>query len=154
VRAIILGAVFLLLGCSTLSPSADLRAIPADPPHSPENAARSGLAAQIEAWNRGDLETALSAYWDSPRMTWVSRAGVERGYADFARGMRADFADPAAMGTYSAEILDARSLGREAAVIVFRWQIARDGRRLMGGTSTQIWREIDGSWRAVLEHAS
>jgi hypothetical protein len=68
--------------------------------------------------------------------------------------MRADFAEPAAMGTYSADILDARNVGPNAAVIVFRWQIMRNGRRVMGGTSTQIWREINGSWRAVLEHAS
>ena len=108
----------------------------------------------MAAWNRGDLETALLAYWDSPHMTWVSRAGVQRGFMEFAQAMRRDFADPAAMGTYSAEVLEARNLGREGAVIVFRWQIVRDGRRLMGGTSTQIWREIEGAWRAVLEHAS
>lgn len=87
-------------------------------------------------------------------MIRVSNAGVQRGFADFAQGMRADFADPAAMGTYSAEVLDARNLGRDGAVIVFRWQIVKDGTRLMGGTSTQIWREVEGSWRAVLEHSS
>ena len=153
-RAITLGTAFLLLGCSPGSPSNDIRLSRAGPTHSSETAARRGLAAQIAAWNRGDLEAALLSYWDSPQMTWVSRAGVQRGFAAFAQGMRTDFTDPAAMGTYSAEVLDARSLGPEGAVIVFRWQIVKDGRRLMGGTSTQIWRAVEGSWRVVLEHAS
>jgi hypothetical protein len=121
--------------------------------HSPVNAARAGLAAQIAAWNRGDLEGALSAYLPSPEMTWVTKSGVQRGFAEFAQGMRTDFSKPADMGTYSAEVLDARNLG-DGAVLVFRWQIVKSGKRLMGGTSTQIWQEVQGSWRAVLEHAS
>ena len=153
-RAITLGTALMLAGCATHQPSADYRVTSPSSLHSPEAAARAGLEAQIAAWNRGDLEAALRAYWDSPRMTWVSKSGVQRGFAAFAQGMRTDFADPAAMGTYSAEVLEARDVGPRAAVIVFRWQIMKNGRRAMGGTSTQIWREIDGSWRAVLEHAS
>ena len=45
-------------------------------------------------------------------MTWVSKSGVDYGYAAFADAMRKDFADPKSMGTYSAEILDARDLGQ------------------------------------------
>jgi uncharacterized protein (TIGR02246 family) len=154
VRAITLGTAVLLVGCATLQPSADVSVTATGSLHSPEAAARSGLEAQIAAWNRGDLEAALRAYWNSPDMTWVSKTGVQRGFAAFAQGMRTDFVDPAAMGTYSAEVLDARSLGPAAAVIVFRWQIMKSGRRVMGGTSTQVWRQIEGSWCAVLEHAS
>jgi hypothetical protein len=117
-------------------------------------AARAGLEAQVAAWNRGDLEGALSAYWDSPRLTWVSRSGVQRGLAAFAEGMRADFADRSKMGVYSAEMLDVRDLGPGAGLIVFRWQIARDGKRLMGGVSTQIWRDVGGGWKVAFEHAS
>jgi hypothetical protein len=153
-RAINLATTFLLLGCSTLPTSTDLGVIPSVARHTPELAARSGVAAQVAAWNRGDLESALLTYWNSPHMTWVSRSGVQRGFASFAEGMRTDFANSEEMGTYSAEVLDARTLGREDALIVFRWQIVRDGRRLMGGTSTQVWRKIGGSWFAVFEHAS
>jgi hypothetical protein len=117
-------------------------------------AAHAGLQAQVEAWNRGDLEAALSTYWDAPQMTWVSRSGVERGFASFADGMRKDFADPAAMGAYSVEVLDVRGLGPETGSVVFRWQISRAGKRVMGGTSTQIWCRVKGTWKAVLEHAS
>jgi uncharacterized protein (TIGR02246 family) len=117
-------------------------------------AARAGVEAQVAAWNRGDLQGALSVYWDSPRMTWVSRSGVQRGFAAFAEGMRSDFADRSKMGVYSAEMLDVRDIGPGAGLIVFRWQISRDGKRLMGGVSTQIWRQVEGRWKAVFEHAA
>lgn len=116
--------------------------------------AAAGFQAQVDAWNRGDLEAALDAYCDSPDLVWVSRDGVSRGFAGFAAGMRADFADPAKMGRYEAEILDRRALGRGAALIAVRWSITRAGKRLMGGVSTQLWQPCRGRLRIVLEHAS
>jgi len=116
--------------------------------------ARHGVEAQVAAWNRGDLETALETYCAEPRMTWVTRGGVTRGYDEFAAGMRQDFADRTLMGRYEAELLETRSLGRRSALVVLRWSITRDGRRLMGGVSTQIWERCRGRLRITLEHAS
>ena len=116
--------------------------------------ARRGLDAQVAAWNRGDLEAALDAYCDEPRMTWVARSGVTRGFGPFAASMRQDFADRTRMGRFEAEPLETRGLGRRAALVVVRWSITRDGRRLMGGVSTQIWERCRGRLRITLEHAS
>ncbi len=120
----------------------------------PADEARKGLEAQIDAWNRDDLEGALARYWNAPDMTWVSRRGVERGFAPFAEAMRADAATNPDLGDYQAEVLEARDLSADSALMVMRWSITRDGKRLMGGVSTQIWRPIDGRWVIVLEHAS
>ncbi len=116
--------------------------------------ATAALAAQAAAWNRGDLETTFGAYCDTTGMTWVNRGGVTRGFKSFADGMRADFKDRSRMGRMSYEVLDARSLGPQAATTTIRWQIARDGNRIMGGVSTQLWQRCRGRLRVVLEHAS
>jgi uncharacterized protein (TIGR02246 family) len=113
-----------------------------------------GVQAQAAAWNRGDLETALAGYCDSPDLIWVARSGVSRGFTEFAAGMRKDFADPAAMGRYDVEILHARTAGPHAALVTMRWSIVRGGKRLMGGVSTQLWQPCKGRLRIVLEHAS
>lgn len=120
----------------------------------PADEARKGIEAQVEAWNRNDLEGALARYWNAPDLTWVSRRGVERGFAPFAGAMRADAAANPDLGDYQAEVLEARDLTSDSALIVVRWSITRDGKRLMGGISTQIWRPVDGRWVIVLEHAS
>lgn len=120
----------------------------------PADEARKGIAAQVEAWNRDDLEGALARYWNAPELTWISRRGVEWGFAPFAGAMRADAAANPDLGDYQAEVLEARDLTSDSALIVVRWSITRDGKRLMGGVSTQIWRLVDGHWVIVLEHAS
>jgi hypothetical protein len=126
----------------------------ADAPSGATAEAARGVGAQVAAWNRGDLETALDTYCSEPRIAWVTRGGVTRGYDEFAAGMRRDFADLSQMGRYEAELLEARPLGRRSALVVLRWSITRDGRRLMGGVSTQLWERCRGRLRITLEHAS
>ena len=152
-RALFLPIILVAASCASDLPVSIHTEI-SDPSWVGGEAARRGVTAQMEAWNRGDLEAALQAYWDSPKMTWVSKSGVDYGYAPFADAMRKDFTDPKSMGIYSVEILDARNLGRHTEHIVFRWKIMKGEKRLMGGISTQIWRRIDGNWHAVFEHAS
>ena len=116
--------------------------------------AARGVEAQVAAWNRGDLETALGAYCPEPRIAWINRSGVTRGFEEFAASMRQDFADRSLMGRYEAELLETRPVGRRSALVVLRWSITRDGRRLMGGVSTQLWERCRGRLRITLEHAS
>ena len=117
--------------------------------------ARKAFAAQRAAWNRGDLEGALERYWGSAELTWAGANGVTRGFDEFAYGLRRDFAGrPAMMGVYTGAVLEARTLGPDTALLVVDWKIERDGRRLMGGVSSEIWKNVDGGWRIVFEHAS
>lgn len=133
-----LAAALLLLAASP-APAAD--------------AAVRALESQQAAWNRGDLEAALDAYCNSPSITWVNRGGVTRGFEVFAEGMRHDFADSARMGRFDLEVLDSRQIGADSALVAARWSISRDGERLMGGVSTQLWQPCRGELRIVFEHA-
>jgi hypothetical protein len=132
---------------------AALMMLAAAPPGVAAEAAR-GVEAQVAAWNRGDLEGALGAYCGEPRITWVNRGGVTRGFDEFAASMRRDFADPSQMGRFDVELLETRKVGRRVALVVLRWSITRDGTRLMGGVSTQLWEPCRGRLRITLEHAS
>ena len=120
----------------------------------PGEAATNRLLRQSEAWNAGNLEAALDAYCPRSDIVWVNRNGLSRGYDAFAAGMRADFADPARMGRMNVEILESRAVSPDSALVSLRWEISRDGRRLMGGVSTQLWAPCAGRLRIVLEHAS
>ena len=121
----------------------------------PAEQAAEGFVKQRVAWNRGDIEGALDFYWHSPDATWVSKAGVNRGFAGFAEAMRAEYTGrPERMGVYSGEVLLAKEVSPETGLLVVRWSIDRDGQRIMGGVSTQLWEEVDGAWRIVFEHAS
>lgn len=116
--------------------------------------ARAMLAEQAAAWNRGDLEGALKTYWPDERITWVHHGGVTHGFATFAEGIRAQFAEPGTMGHYSFEVLDAREINPDAALIVLRWSILAANAQELGGVSTQLWQRRLGVWEVTFEHAS
>ncbi|MDQ4087436.1 MAG: hypothetical protein M3177_05440 [Pseudomonadota bacterium] len=114
-----------------------------------------GEVAAMAAWNRGDLEAALQSYCPSPEMSWVSASGLTHGFEPFARPMRQLFArNPGAMGRMTAEALETARWGKGARLVVLRWSIDDEERRLMGGISTQLWAPCQGRMRIVLEHAS
>lgn len=117
-------------------------------------AVQQALDGQVQAWNNGDLETAMTFYWNSPEMLWINNTGVEKGYQEVLEMFRTDFADSRQMGTYTYEPLYIEQISPEAVYYVFRWKIERDGKRLMGGVSSQIWKTVNGRWVATSEHAS
>lgn len=119
------------------------------------DSASDAFRAQMSAWNRQDLTAALSFYWDSEKITWVNRKGVTRGFREFADAMRADFKDPSKMGTYEGKVLHAEEVSRDAVLLVVEWKItSAEGKRMMGGVSTQLWRKMKSGWKITLEHAS
>jgi hypothetical protein len=113
------------------------------------------IATQIRLWNGGDLEAVLQSYCPSAEISWVNGSGLSHGFERFARSMREEFGrEPGAMGVLAIELLETRDLGDGGSLAVVRWSITRDGARLMGGISSQLWAECQGRRRVVFEHAS
>ncbi len=121
----------------------------------PSDDARRGFQAQMDAWNRGDLSGAMDVYLNSPQMLFVNKGGVERGLREFDASMRAEFGGRSEkMGKFSGEVLEARDLGPNHALLVVRWSIVHENKRLFGGISTQIGAREGERWRIAVEHAS
>ena len=120
----------------------------------PVTEVRAALDGQVTAWNAGDLEKAMEFYWNSPEMLWISKAGIEKGYAPVLEGYRKDFSDKAKMGVYSYEPLHIEKLSKRTVYYTFRWKIELNGKKIMGGLSSQVWKKIGGRWLITAEHAS
>ena len=118
------------------------------------HAVKKALEGQISAWNKGDLETAMNFYWNSPEMLWISKNGIEKGYQEVYKMFLQDFRDRSQMGVYSYEPLYLEQVSAEAVYFVFRWKIELEGKRLMGGVSSQVWKNIGERWVVTSEHAS
>lgn len=115
---------------------------------------RNALDGQVQAWNEGNLEQAMTFYWESPEMLWISKAGVDKGYTPVLEMFRKDFSDRSRMGVYTYEPLHIEEVSADAVFYVYRWRIVLDGEQLMGGISSQLWKKIDGNWVITSEHAS
>jgi ketosteroid isomerase-like protein len=111
--------------------------------------------AQVEAWNRGDLEGFMAGYWKSPDLVFFSNGTETRGWQATLDRYRARYqADGKQMGSLDFPELEILTLGPEAAMARGRWRLKMpDGKELSGMTSV-IFRKLPEGWRIVHDHSS
>jgi ketosteroid isomerase-like protein len=116
---------------------------------------RAVWTAQVEAWNRGDLDGFMAGYWKSPDLVFFSNGTETRGWQATLDRYRARYqAEGKQMGTLDFPQLDFLMLGTEAALTRARWRLKMpDGKELSGMTSV-IFRKLPEGWRIVHDHTS
>ena len=122
---------------------------------------RALLEKQIADWNRGDLEAFCAVY--APDAAFLSPDGYRSGRAEVQARYRSKYADRAAMGRLSLEIVEVRTVsgteftllgdavpGRVQGVSVMgRWKIERDqGEPASGGTMV-VFRRAGEGWELI-----
>jgi ketosteroid isomerase-like protein len=113
------------------------------------------LAQSAAAWNRGDLDTFMQTYENSPQTEYVSAKTIVHGYA----AIRARYAGhyqhtPGQMGMLSMTDLAVRPLGANYAVATARWHLARPvdkGGNVSGLFSLVLHRNSAG-WHIIIDH--
>ena len=147
VAALVVVAAMTLAGCATTA--AARRFTPAD-----DAAVRAVLAAQQQAWNRGDLAGYMAGYLRSPELVFTSGSKIRRGWDEtFAKYKDRYGADPSTMGTLAFEILGVQTLGADGAIVLGRWQLTGTPVAGSGVFSVALERTPAG-WRIVHDHTS
>jgi ketosteroid isomerase-like protein len=119
-----------------------------------EAAVRALLVEQQEAWNRGDLDSFMSGYWNSPELVFTSGGQVQRGFRTVLERYRQTYGtDRAAMGRLAFSDLEVYGLGTSAAWALGRWTLELEDRRL-GGIFTLVLQRFPEGWRIVHDHTS
>jgi beta-aspartyl-peptidase (threonine type) len=116
---------------------------------------RAVLDAQVEAWNRGDLEAFMAGYWRSPDLVFCSGATVTRGWDEtLARYRKRYQSEGREMGRLRFDGLEILPLGADAALARGAWRLhLKDGTE-PHGLFTLLLRRLDGAWRVVHDHTS
>ena len=144
----------LLAGCSLSEPAEEhARADRQGDPAATERAVRNVLDAQVEAWNRGDIEGFMDGYLDSERLRFASGGRVHYGWQATLERYRNTYPDRAAMGALAFTDLDVQVLGEERALVFGRFELVREGDRPHGLFTLILERRQDG-WRVVHDHTS
>jgi len=113
------------------------------------------LDAQVDAWNRGDLEGFMTGYWHSPQLTFFSGKDVKPGWqATFDRyRQRYQAEGPDKMGTVTFSDLDIDVLGPDSASVRGRWKLVREN-EVLGGLFTLLLKKKPEGWRIIHDHTS
>jgi ketosteroid isomerase-like protein len=116
---------------------------------------RAVWTAQVEAWNRGDLDAFMAGYWKSSDLVFFSNGTETRGWQETLDRYRARYqAEGKQMGTLDFPQLDFAMLGTDIALARGRWRLKMpDGQELSGMTSV-IFRKLPEGWRIVHDHSS
>jgi len=118
-------------------------------------AARAVLDAQVEAWNRGDLEGFMGGYWRSPDLVFCSGATVTKGWDEtLARYRQRYQSEGHEMGRLRFDGIEVIPLGEDAALARGAWRLVRRDGKEPHGLFTLLLRRLDGAWRIVHDHTS
>jgi len=112
---------------------------------------RSAVAAvldrQVQAWNRGDLESFVSVYAEDA--VFVSPTGLTRGRRAVLDRYRKRYPDKAAMGTLSLDVVEIRLADVHGASVVARWTLAYPDKPAASGLTLLVLRPRGNGWEIV-----
>ena len=116
-------------------------------------AVRAVLDAQVDAWNRGDIEGYMAGYWRSEQTVFVSGDSLTRGWQTVLARYKKNYGSREKMGTLTFADLEITPLGSDAAIAVGSWHLQR-AQDEPHGRFTLIFRKTRQGWRIVHDHTS
>jgi beta-aspartyl-peptidase (threonine type) len=114
---------------------------------------RAVMDAQVEAWNRGDIDGFMRGYAQSPDTIFVSGDTVTRGWQTVLDRYKKGYDSREKMGQLTFSELEIMPFGKDAAVVLGRWQLKR-ANDTPHGRFTLIFRRTRAGWRIVHDHTS
>lgn len=118
-----------------------------------EAAIRGVLAAQVEAWNGGDIPAFMDGYWKSEKLRFASGGTVTAGWQATLESYQGRYPTAEKMGTLAFSELAVDLLAADAALVAGRFSLDRAEGDL-AGVFTLIFRKFDEGWRIVYDHSS
>jgi uncharacterized protein (TIGR02246 family) len=118
-----------------------------------QGAIRKILDAQQSAWNQGNIDAFLEGYWHSPDLTFSGSSGIARGWDGVLARYKKNYPDRAAMGQLDFSGLEFRFLGKDAALVLGHWHLAR-AQGDLGGVFSLVWQRFPEGWRIIHDHTS
>jgi uncharacterized protein (TIGR02246 family) len=114
------------------------------------------LTAQQDAWNKGNVDTFMSAYWKSPDLTFSGARGTERGYEAVYNRYKRTYPDRSTMGQLDFSDLDFHFIGNDGALVLGHWHLTRDKASGgdIGGVFSLVWQRFPEGWRIIHDHTS
>jgi ketosteroid isomerase-like protein len=111
------------------------------------------LAAQEQAWNRGDIDEFMKHYWNSDDLTFSSGGETTRGWTSTRDRYRQRYATREQMGQLKFSGLETNLLGDSAALVLGQWRLTLE-KSSVGGNFSLVMRRIDGHWLIIHDHTS
>lgn len=111
------------------------------------------LEVQTISWNKGDIETFMTTYWNNDSLMFIGKEAVTYGYKNTLARYKKTYDTPDKMGKLFFEILNIKKLSGEYYFVLGKWFLKR-GAGDVGGHYTLLFRKIKGKWLIVCDHST
>jgi ketosteroid isomerase-like protein len=111
------------------------------------------MNAQVEAWNRGDIDGFMAGYAHSDATEFVSGDKITRGWQTVRDNYRKKYSSREKMGKLTFSDIKITFLASDAALVLGRWQLDRKKDK-PHGVFTLLFRRTPAGWRIVHDHTS
>ena len=108
---------------------------------------------QQRAWNNGNIEAFMQAYWNSEELQFGGANGITKGWQQTLESYKTAYPDRATMGKLSFQIKDLTKHSEDVVSLTGSWELERENDR-PGGHFLLIWKKINGEWKIVVDHTS
>ena len=113
------------------------------------------LMNQQDEWNKGNVDAFMTAYWNSPELTFSGASGVQRGFDAVRARYKKAYPDRAAMGHLDFSQLEFHFTGNDSALVLGHWHLTRDkDKGDIGGVFSLVWQRFPEGWRIIHDHTS
>ena len=117
-------------------------------------AIRKAIGSQVEAWNRGDLESFMTVYWRSEKLSFFSGSSKTEGWETTLNRYRSRYqGEGREMGRLAFTDLQIEMLGSTSAFARGHWGLELS-KGDVGGLFTLILKKLPEGWRIVHDHTS
>jgi uncharacterized protein (TIGR02246 family) len=139
----------LALLCVTSVAAFTLWAAPA------EDDIRKVLDDQAAAWNRGDIDTFMNGYANSPDTAFVGK-NVTKGWTGVLNSYKKGYTSQAQMGTLMFSGLEVRMLGSDYASVIGHYHLdrAKENGGEASGIFTLVFQKTPAGWKIIVDHSS
>lgn len=113
------------------------------------------LQTQQDAWNRQDLESFMTGYWNSPDLTFFSGASIASGWQGALERYRKTYQGAGKeMGKLEFSDLRIELLGKDSAFVRGAWHLTMSDGKTPHGLFTLIFRRFPDGWKIIHDHTS
>ena len=111
------------------------------------------MAAQVAAWNRGNIDDFMNGYWKSDSLIFVGKSGITYGYNNALANYKKNYDGPDKMGKLYFSDLSFKRISADHYFVIGKWLLKRTAGDV-GGVYTLLFRKINGQWVIIADHSS
>ncbi len=108
------------------------------------------LRAQQDAWNDGDKDRFMEAYWKSDSLLFYGSGGPTYGWQSTLENYHIRYPDKSAMGELTFTIEHLSKIEAASCLLMGTYHLRRQDDEL-NGFFTLVWKKIDGEWQIVAD---